>query len=351
METPREHQEVCGSTPPTGPGFHAPISTGNRERGFKEWGTARSVGHTPLSARSASSATGKPSGSENVSLSPRGGKNSMRRLRGQTVWETPRGVGLTPRTAQKARKRTIVGTSAGDLHSSGGGDEDVPGYSGVGSEKFTGSSEGEENFTRRQRGHTVWETPRGVGLTPSTVGKARREAVDDSAGRSVQRDVGGEGVVRRERGQTVWQTPRGVGLTPRSNSGDQHMQERRGRGDTVWETPRRKDVTPRSNMKSSSRPKERRLRGNTVWETPRGVGLTPRTPSDYSGKTPTDRQNSEGNAVQSGDLASGATGTSDRREGTREAEFTLDTPEVPSPCLSGESSIGQPGLRSFAEGH
>lgn len=205
------------------------------------------------------------------------------------MWETPRGVGLTPRTSSKTRK---------DADDSGTGD---------------GEREAGVDARRRERGQTVWQTPRGVGLTPRA---SATEEQPSSAGRRLEETVAGEhdeGLMidnaRRERGQTVWQTPRGVGLTPRWNN-EEHQ--------------------------------ERRSRGNTVWETPRGVGLTPKT-SSVSSRS----KAGESDATQS-DVDRGTSSSHDMT--IKEMDSELETRVDRSHSGMGESSC-QSGLRSFAEGH
>lgn len=232
-ETPGQ-QSPCGSTsPPSG----ASVPAGEkRERGCTVWETPRGVGLTPRPAAAGVSASGKGGGSENDPGSAGGVEYDRRRQRGQTVWETPRGVGLTPRTASKARR---------DIDDSATGD---------------GEREGGVDVRRRERGQTVWQTPRGVGLTPRTSAKEEQPSAEGSR---LERETAAgeydEGLVmesgRRERGQTVWQTPRGVGLTPRWN--DDGQQDRRSRGNTVWETPRGVGLTPQERSASSSRAGDR----------------------------------------------------------------------------------------------
>ncbi|CAN0204555.1 unnamed protein product, partial [Scytosiphon promiscuus] len=74
----------------------------------------------------------------------------------------------------------------------------------------------EQGARRRRRGCTVWETPRGMGLTPKTLGADRQTphptaGGEDDTGSSIR-----AGHRSRARGHTVWETPRGVGLTPKT---------------------------------------------------------------------------------------------------------------------------------------
>lgn len=209
---------------------------------------------------------------------------ARRRDRGCTVWETPRGVGLTPKTPSTRRGRLPLPAARVE-------DDGVYRADGIEGLDFPGSA---SSVCRqpRARGQTVWETPRGVGLTPRTPGVVPRghdlsadggEYGDDAGVGVENRRGGGEytgstssaHLQPRARGQTVWETPRGVGLTPRTRGaaprikysspfggencddagGD--MKENPGSASSVYQQPR--------------------ARGQTVWETPRGVGLTPKT--------------------------------------------------------------------------
>ncbi|CAN0268566.1 unnamed protein product, partial [Hapterophycus canaliculatus] len=179
---------------------------------------------------------------------------------------------------------------------------------------------------RRRRGCTVWETPRGMGLTPRTPGAQKQTPYTTGDGGDGTDSATRVGQPPRARGQTVWETPRGVGLTPKipgaerrveddygPGSASRLFQPPRARGQTVWETPRGVGLTPRtpgagsreryfsanggdkrdatggggveerkgegrhdpgSAATAHQRP---RARGQTLWETPRGVGLTPKT--------------------------------------------------------------------------
>ncbi len=225
---------------------------------------------------------------------PRGGEHDpSRRDRGCTVWETPRGVGLTPkipgaRTAVPPFSATRNGDDGGGR--AGGLDRpDCPG------------SASSVQQQPRARGQTVWETPRGVGLTPKTPG-ARGGMMPLSAARNGE-DAGGRAGGRggleypgsasgayqqpRARGQTVLETPRGVGLTPKTPSAaSQSLQfsaERGGRtgsyaggGDGGVEESKGEEAPPAGDAPGTYQ--QPRARGQTVWETPRGVGLTPKTP-------------------------------------------------------------------------
>lgn len=206
-----------------------------------------------------------------------------RRDRGCTVWETPRGVGLTPKTP--STRRGLPPAAASFEDDAAYGTDRIEGLD------FPGSAS--SVYRRpRARGQTVWETPRGVGLTPKTLGDVPTghnlsadggEYGDDGDGGVEKRRGEGEyhGSVSsvyqqpRARGQTVWETPRGVGLTPKTlrvapmgkyssaidgeSCGDAGsvMKEHPGSVSRVYEQPR--------------------ARGQTMWETPRGVGLTPKT--------------------------------------------------------------------------
>lgn len=189
-------------------------SGARRERGRMDWETPRRVG--PTLSGGAQGRTVGGDGTPCYRLDGVEGGGGERRKRGQTVWATPRGVGLTP----KAMAVATVTPAAGDRD-------------GDGSSCFQ---------SPRARGQTVWETPRGVGLTPTgwttpAVSHRKPPSVSsvptaESGDRKPSDRIGGDGGVSsngkkpRVRGQTVWETPRGVGLTP-GNSTQQ----------TMWDTP------------------------------------------------------------------------------------------------------------------
>lgn len=266
---------------------------------------------------------------------------AFRRDRGCTVWDTPRGVGLTTKTPGARRPLSLSAIGSGSDDNAGSG------YL---------SSVSSTNRQPRDRGHTVWETPRGVGLTLKTPGvrggpllSAIGSGADDHAGSGFPSSVSSTNWQPRERGQTVWETPRGVGLTPKTpgarggpplsttgwgaddddtgsgfpgSAASSKCRQPRTRGQTLWETPRGVGLTPkapgaasqddrRSSMEASGRTggytgggveeckgehaysagsapsayKQPRARGQTVWETPRGVGLTPKTTGAAVGAT------------------------------------------------------------------
>lgn len=260
---------------------------------------------------------------------PRGGENGpSRRDRGCTVWETPRGVGLTPKTPGALRGMPSSATRNGD---------DGGGRAGGLERPDCHSSASSVQQQPRARGQTVWETPRGVGLTPKTPG-ARRVA-PLSAARNGEEGTGGRAGDRgglecpgsassayrkpRARGQTVWETPRGVGLTPKTPgvaSGSLQLSaERGGRkgGGTGGgggggcgggvEERKGEETTPAGDAPGMYQ--HPRARGQTVWETPRGVGLTPKTPgAARTARSPLSAR--EGASPAAWSAASGSSSTS-----------------------------------------
>ena len=206
------------------------------------------------------------------------------RVRGQTLWQTPRGVGLTP---------IITGGRAEAIYSDHFGDDGVEG--GCDRQQGEEGSGNAFSFERpRARGQTLWQTPRGVGLTPNLVRARTRAPLSDryhdnagdgdeySVGQQQEEQPGNAFSVRRPRarGQTVWQTPRGVGLTPKSAGArreslpsfqfcDASANDNGVGGYLLGQQD--KDLV--DNVSSKKRP---RARGQTVWQTPRGVGLTPK---------------------------------------------------------------------------
>lgn len=208
---------------------------------------------------------------------------ARRRDRGCTVWETPRGVGLTPKTPSTRR--------CPPLPSSRSEDDAVHAVEGRGDLDFPGSASSMYRHPRA-RGQTVWETPRGVGLTPQTSGVVPRGRdlsadggeYDENAGGGVEKRRG-EGEYPgstssmyqqpRARGNTVWETPRGVGLTPKTPGAIPREQYSSAVGGENCEDAGGGMIEyPGS---ASSVYQQPRARGKTVWETPRGVGLTPKT--------------------------------------------------------------------------
>lgn len=363
-------------------------AAGRRERGQTVWETPRGVGLTPHTRGG-----GFGGGLETAEI-PGGNEGgggyvegTRRRERGQTVWQTPRGVGLTPQSRGNNGQQQLLASAWGVSDTPLGTQNDE--------EHRSESIEG----NRRDRGQTVWQTPRGVGLTPRTTASQEEEislhAVGvDSPAPEGNRD--GNGLMdqqgRRKRGQTVWQTPRGVGLTPQTTTG---KQERTERGQTVCQTPRGMGLTlarphgsqqdaasgrgegsaretpqgvgaPRQTPRYGSQTRKGRIenvlsarnsgnafdadgvqskgghrlavgraRGQTVWETPRGVGLTPR-PRQDDDSTP--------DALRGSDEFEGP---------VARATLSLYTPDTATsgPGFPDDLSSGQAGLRSFAEGH
>jgi len=254
----------------------------HKKRALGGWQQQRSQQqqqHHRQSQLSPAASTPAPQGSDN---------GASRRDRGCTVWETPRGVGLTPKTPGARRGVPFSATRNDD----GGGGFDRPGCPG---------SASSVHHQPRARGQTVWETPRGVGLTPETPGA--RRGMPFSATRDGE-DTGGRGGDRgglecsgsassvyrkpRARGQTVWETPRGVGLTPKipnaasqsprfsaETGGRKGVDTGGGGGGGVEEC--KGEETPAADGAPGTY-QQPRARGQTVWETPRGVGLTPKTP-------------------------------------------------------------------------
>lgn len=274
-----------------------PVSAGDehdarrRRRGCTVWETPRGMGLTPKTpgARRQSPYTPAADGEEDAGSAVRVDRQS--RARGQTVWETPRGVGLTPKTPSAASRAP---------YSSADGGDDGGATAGGGLEKESEIRYDQDGgapsvFQQpRARGQTVWETPRGVGLTPKTRGAGWSGPYYSVNGGVEERKKGedshGAGSTPalfqppRARGQTVWETPRGVGLTPKTpgagssgryfsaNGGDKRDSIGRSRGVEEQKGGDRYDTGSEPTV--YQRP---RARGQTVWETPRGMGLTPKT--------------------------------------------------------------------------
>ncbi|CAM9891606.1 unnamed protein product, partial [Ectocarpus fasciculatus] len=247
-ETPRG----VGLTPTTTPGARraSPLSSGpRRDRGCTVWETPRGVGLTPKTTPGAHNGTPVAAEAEAIE-----GLRYQGRARGQTVWETPRGVGLTPKITPGAHNGTPVAAEA----------EAIEGL----------------RYQGRTRGQTVWETPRGVGLTPKAVGTGSIGPVSSAGGGgSAQEDCYYPSSTHRQqpraRGQTVWETPRGVGLTPKAV----------GDSSSIGHVPAAGGGSAEEGCHSSSSAhrQQPRARGQTVWETPRGVGLTPKVTGDPAG--------------------------------------------------------------------
>lgn len=447
--TPTPERGFCGGVAVLGEGRQR-----KRERGKTVWETPRGVGLTPTQPRATptpgsrkalrilgdeaprqdeedeegggfvpggSCCNSYSSRSRNISSASCGGQRL--RARGQTLWETPRGVGLTPKTPAAGWWRETQQVLAnGDRYGDDGDGDDHPHPEGEEGCFLLGGSVFRHGQRPRARGQTVWETPRGVGLTPKTpcagAGTAGpRFSADCRVGEQEgcghpQREHGGYmstsvsrcGLRPRARGQTVWETPRGVGLTPRTpdaaggrsrfssdatfgSDGDhgagrgyeqqRHQQQQqqeegkeerarlprggvshagqrpRARGQTVWETPRGVGLTPTPKTptggSASCGDQRPRARGQTVWETPRGVGLTPKTPTGegrdrgeggefyapegYSGG------DDGGNCGGYGDVAASAERMSRDRGSLAERRWAAG------------SGSGYPEVRSFAQGH
>ncbi|CAM9964349.1 unnamed protein product [Ectocarpus sp. 12 AP-2014] len=238
-ETPRG----VGLTPTTTPAARraSPLSSGpRRDRGCTLWETPRGVGLTPKTTLGAQRGTLFAAEAEGI--------EGLGRARGQTVWETPRGVGLTPKTPRAQNGMPVETTDA-----------EADGL----------------RHQARARGQTVWETPRGVGLTPKAAGAGPIGSVSSAGGGgSAQEDdcryrSSAHGQLPRPRGQTVWETPRGVGLTPKT------VGDLSSRGHMPAGGVGSAEENCHSSASSAHR-QQPRARGQTVWETPRGVGLTPK---------------------------------------------------------------------------
>ena len=211
-----------------------------------------------------------------------GGASSVKRprIRGQTLWQTPRGVGLTPKKA---------GVRTGALYSDHDGEDDVDGTGG-------GNQQGEKDFGSsfsferpRARGQTLWQTPRGVGLTPrkttartgaSPLSVHYYDNVEECGGEDQQEGehtgTASPGRRARARGQTLWQTPRGVGLTPKvegPRTEEQLSVRHRGDGGGECGVEQRREQEQPGSALSADRP---RAGGQTLWQTPRGVGPSPK---------------------------------------------------------------------------
>ena len=218
----------------------------------------------------------------------------------------------------------------------------------------------------RARGQTVWETPRGVGLTPKTpgvrTGTAPLSAIGYHGANSDDGDDTGPGCPSsassayhrqqpRVRGQTVWETPRGVGLTPRTApaaaaaaaaaaaseadralcSSGEAKDRNGGGGYTGVGVEECKGETPDAAGREPGGYKQPRARGQTVWETPRGVGLTPKTTGAAT--------------------ASAARRLPDGREGCSPAAWSAASSEGSSKASPGVGVVdGQSGMRSYAQG-
>ena len=90
------------------------------------------------------------------------------RARGQMLWQTPREVSLTPKMAG-ARTRTPLADRYHGNDCGGGeyGEEEQL------DEEHLGNASSSVRKPR-DRGQTLWQTPRGVGLTPKTAGTRRK---------------------------------------------------------------------------------------------------------------------------------------------------------------------------------
>lgn len=342
-------------------------------RGTSSGGARESHWGTP---NTASQATRKPDGH------PRNQHNGDQAC---LAVETSKDTALTPRTDNALRlprqntlggsvvnQRTVNVSSAEtsdgnlDLALPRVRDEQQPIMTPGKSLKAAGVNEENKDIARRERGQTVWQTPRGVGLTPfeSPLGSGevagRATGLDGIArihhctptssvrgvaplsdfhvrGSSVitagmaltlgsetqPEGVEASGVERRGRGQTMWETPKGVGLTPKHSEGSRLKH----RFLVAAASGKKSHAGNDAKGSGAAHGQASRPRGQTMWQTPRGVGLTPQTPS---------RARPEQDCRGSESVEPGPTSW-------------CNTP-VRSSGLAA-SSLGQMALRSYAEGH
>lgn len=319
-----------------------------RAGGQTLWQTPEVVGLTPMKAGARTERVppptrfdgdgggGESGGEEHQGEGHLGKASSVKRprARGQTMWQTPRGVGLTPK---------VAGVRTGTLYADHDGEDDGDGMGG-GRDNQQGEEELGSSFAfdrPRARGQTLWQTPRGLGLTPRKT-SARSGASpllvryhDDVEECSSEDQQEGEhtgtassGRRSRARGQTLWQTPRGVGLTPKvkgTRTEERPSVRHRGDGGGECGMEQWREQEQRDSALSAERP---RVGGQTLWQTPRGVGLSPKMTGARTGVPFADHAGDGGN-----EDGVGAGGEEQQGEKGSSGACSLERPRDRGPTL------------------